>query len=200
MSATRSLPAKPAFPSPPFFRVFQHNPPIGEIQTEALPTARPSWRWGYGDVGLQGPELKPVFRRLSRSQPAVDRRNALVMKDAARKAGTGACRRETSRKALTFASFGNTSIETGITEREMATTVTVKGQVTLPKAVREAAGIRPGDRVSVRVRPEGGVIVEAEASVKFEDAYRARLEDMSRRRPIRGVSTEDVMRMTRGDD
>jgi AbrB family looped-hinge helix DNA binding protein len=82
----------------------------------------------------------------------------------------------------------------------MATTVTVKGQVTLPKAVREAAGIRPGDRVSVRVRPEGGVIVEAEAPVKVEDAYRARLEDMSRRRPIRGVSTEDVMRMTRGDD
>jgi len=31
----------------------------------------------------------------------------------------------------------------------MATTVTVKGQITLPKAVREAAGIRPGDRVIV---------------------------------------------------
>ncbi|HLJ72791.1 MAG TPA: AbrB/MazE/SpoVT family DNA-binding domain-containing protein [Roseiarcus sp.] len=32
----------------------------------------------------------------------------------------------------------------------MATIVTVKGQVTLPKAAREAAGFRPGDRVVVR--------------------------------------------------
>jgi AbrB family looped-hinge helix DNA binding protein len=80
---------------------------------------------------------------------------------------------------------------------ELATNVTVKGQVTLPKAVREAVGIRPGDRVNVRVRPEGGVIVEAEAAVKNEQAYASRLEEMSRRRPIRCLSTEDFMRMRR---
>ena len=86
------------------------------------------------------------------------------------------------------------------TEGDLATTnVTVKGQVTLPKAVRDAAGIRPGDRVNVRVRPEGGVIIEAEAAAKSAEAYMSRLEEMSRRRPIRGLSTEDIMRMTRGD-
>jgi antitoxin PrlF len=88
----------------------------------------------------------------------------------------------------------------GITENELATNVTVKGQVTLPKAVREAARIRPGDRVEVRVRPEGGVIIEAVAALKSEQAYNSRLEEMSRRQPIRGLSTEDVMRMTRGED
>ena len=88
----------------------------------------------------------------------------------------------------------------GITESELATNVTVKGQVTLPKAVREAAGIRPGDRVNVRARPEGGVIIEAEAAVKTAEAYMSRLEDMSRRQPIRGFSTEEIMRMTRGED
>ena len=82
----------------------------------------------------------------------------------------------------------------------MASNVTVKGQVTLPKAVREAAGIRPGDRVNVRARPEGGVIIEAEAAVKDQQAYARRLEDMSRRKPMRGVSTEEIMAMTRGED
>ncbi len=88
-----------------------------------------------------------------------------------------------------------------ITEIQLTTKVTVKGQVTLPKAVREAAGIRPGDRVNVRVRPEGGVIIEAEAAVKSAEAYMNGLKDMSRRRPFRGFSsTEEVMRMTRGED
>ena len=82
----------------------------------------------------------------------------------------------------------------------MATNVTVKGQVTLPKAVREAAGIRPGDRVNVRARPEGGVIIEAEAAAKSTEAYINGLKDMSRRRPFRGFSTEEIMAMTRGDD
>jgi antitoxin PrlF len=82
----------------------------------------------------------------------------------------------------------------------MATTVTVKGQVTLPKAIREAAGIRPGDRVEVRVRPEGGVIIESETIFDGEAGYRRRLDDMSRRKPLRSLSTEDVMAMTRGED
>ena len=88
----------------------------------------------------------------------------------------------------------------GITESELATNVTVKGQVTLPKAVREAANIRPGDRVNVRARPEGGVIIEAEAAAKSTEAYINVLKDMSRRRPFRGFSTEEIMRMTPGDD
>ena len=82
----------------------------------------------------------------------------------------------------------------------MATNVTVKGQVTLPKAVREAANIRPGDRVNVRVHPEGGVIIEAEVATKTAESYMSRLEDMSRRQPIRRSSTEEIMRMTRGED
>jgi antitoxin PrlF len=87
-----------------------------------------------------------------------------------------------------------------ITEGDLATNVTVKGQVTLPKAAREAARIRPGDRVTVRVRPEGGVIIEAEAAVKSAEAYMDGLKDMSRRRPFRGFSTEEIMRVTRGED
>ena len=82
----------------------------------------------------------------------------------------------------------------------MPTHVTAKGQVTLPKAAPEVAGIRPGDRLTDCVRPEGGAIVEVEAAVENEQAYLSRLEEMSRRRPFRGLSTENIMRMTRGED
>lgn len=82
----------------------------------------------------------------------------------------------------------------------MSTTVTVKGQVTLPKAVREAAGIQPGDRVSVRPRPEGGIVIEAEEKDKAESAYLNKLRSISRRRPVTGITTEELMEMTRGDD
>jgi AbrB family looped-hinge helix DNA binding protein len=82
----------------------------------------------------------------------------------------------------------------------LATTVTVKGQVTLPKAVREAAGIRPGDLVEVRARAEGGVIVERAAHGEDADAYLRALEAVSRRQPIKGASTEEIMTITRGDD
>jgi hypothetical protein len=44
------------------------------------------------------------------------------------------------------------------------------------------------------------VIIETVAALKSEQAYNGRLEEMSRRRPIRGLSTEEVMRITRGED
>jgi antitoxin PrlF len=83
---------------------------------------------------------------------------------------------------------------------KMVVTVTAKGQITLPKALREAAGVRPGASVNVRLRNDGGVIIEAASQPAEEDAYRMRLEDMSRRKPIRGLSTEEIIRMTRGGD
>lgn len=110
------------------------------------------------------------------------------------------CRKPSQDESLTMEGRSITFFVAGITEVELATNVTVKGQVTLPKAVREAANIRPGDRVNVRVRPEGGVIIEAEAAAKSAEAYMNGLKDMSRRRPFRGFSTEEIMAMTRGDD
>jgi antitoxin PrlF len=55
----------------------------------------------------------------------------------------------------------------------MSTTVTVKGQVTLPKKVRDAAGIKPGDKVEVRATASGGVYIEKPGT---DRAYLKKLE------------------------
>jgi AbrB family looped-hinge helix DNA binding protein len=41
-------------------------------------------------------------------------------------------------------------------------TMTSKGQITVPKEIREALGVRPGDRLAFRARDDGSVVVEAE--------------------------------------
>ena len=41
-------------------------------------------------------------------------------------------------------------------------TVTSKGQITIPKIVRDELGLRAGDRVAFRVLDDGRVVVEPE--------------------------------------
>lgn len=43
-----------------------------------------------------------------------------------------------------------------------AAKLTSKGQITVPKAVREALGISPGDRIAFRLKDNGTVVIEAE--------------------------------------
>jgi AbrB family looped-hinge helix DNA binding protein len=78
----------------------------------------------------------------------------------------------------------------------MATTVTIKGQVTLPKEIREAVGIRPGDRVEVRATASGGVMIEKAGTA---NAYEERLRALAKRRLIRGITTDEIMEMSRGE-
>jgi antitoxin PrlF len=78
----------------------------------------------------------------------------------------------------------------------MTTTVTVKGQVTLPKRVRDASGIAPGDRVDVRATASGAVIIEKAGTVSN---YREKLYALAKRRIIRGTSADELMEVTRGE-
>jgi antitoxin PrlF len=78
----------------------------------------------------------------------------------------------------------------------MPTTVTVKGQVTIPKEIREAAGIRPGDRVEVRATASGAVIVEKPDT---RGSYRERLYALANERLIKDMTTDEFMELTRGE-
>lgn len=77
------------------------------------------------------------------------------------------------------------------------TTVTIKGQVTIPKAIRDATGISPGDRVEVEAAASGGVSI---TKPRTASAYRKRLLALAKRRVIRdGMTTDEYMELMRGE-
>lgn len=107
-------------------------------------------------------------------------------------------------KALTSNLEGHTLVPQFYQGPAMATRMTVKGQVTLPKAVRDA-GIRPGDRVTVRALPEGGVVVERESAPDETTAFLACLEEIAERKPMKdgpfgANTTDEIMKALRGED
>ena len=81
----------------------------------------------------------------------------------------------------------------------MAHQVTVKGQVTIPKRVREHLGIQPGSGVEFEVGPQGEVLLrKAEKPSK-------RKRPLSRFAALRGtrksgMTTDELMSLLRGYD
>jgi antitoxin PrlF len=78
----------------------------------------------------------------------------------------------------------------------MTTNITVKGQVTLPKKVRDEVGLKPGDKVEVRATASGGVYIEKPGA---QEAYKASLYELAERRLIRGITTDELTEMSRGE-
>src|SRR6266446_10996122 len=89
-------------------------------------------------------------------------------------------------RALTVPNWGITFWARRNTEITMTTTITVKGQVTLPKKVRDAVGLKPGDKVEVRATASGGVYIEKPGA---QEAYKADLYALAERRLIRDITT-----------
>jgi AbrB family looped-hinge helix DNA binding protein len=76
----------------------------------------------------------------------------------------------------------------------MSSTVTRKGQVTIPKPVRDLLGIRPGTEVSFDLAPDGRVVLTtlvprpATTYGRFRGAAGP------------GMTTDEIMALTRGED
>jgi AbrB family looped-hinge helix DNA binding protein len=78
----------------------------------------------------------------------------------------------------------------------MASTLTTKGQVTIPKQIRDRLGIGPGSAVAFEVAPDGRVILSrADRTMP----PRSRFERV-RGRATAGLSTDQIMALTRGED
>ena len=81
----------------------------------------------------------------------------------------------------------------------MATTVTSKGQVTIPKSVRDLLGIVPGTAVDFDLTPDGQVVLR-----KTSQGRPRGRPPRSRFAPLRGVATvkmttDEILALTRGD-
>jgi AbrB family looped-hinge helix DNA binding protein len=77
----------------------------------------------------------------------------------------------------------------------MATTVTSKGQVTVPKAVRDYLGIKPGSAVTFERLVTGEIVLRAaKAYKKRRGSVFAKL----RGRATVRMKTEEILALTRG--
>lgn len=75
--------------------------------------------------------------------------------------------------------------------------VTEKGQVTIPKELRDQFGLGAGSEVDFRPHPDGLLL----SKVADKDRGRGRrLVERLRGRGDVELSTEDIMALTRGDD
>jgi antitoxin PrlF len=76
----------------------------------------------------------------------------------------------------------------------MSTTVTSKGQVTIPKSVREFLGIGPGTKVDFRRASDGTIVLARED----QERPVSRFEKL-RGHAAKGLDTDAIMALTRGD-
>lgn len=79
----------------------------------------------------------------------------------------------------------------------MATTVTRKGQVTVPKRIRDALGINPGMQVAFEVNTDGEVVLR-KASRTPRKFKRDRFDAARGRADIK-YRTDDLMALLRGE-
>lgn len=77
----------------------------------------------------------------------------------------------------------------------MSTTLTRKGQITIPKPVRDLLGLEPGSAVDFKVTEDGQVLLSPAEARKPASRFAA----------LRGaatvkMSTDEIMALTRGED
>jgi AbrB family looped-hinge helix DNA binding protein len=83
----------------------------------------------------------------------------------------------------------------------MESAITSKGQATIPKAVREHLGLKPGDRVKFFVHPDGTVVLLPKLPVTalrgiMKTRRHATIEQMNE--AIASQASESVVRRRRG--
>lgn len=77
----------------------------------------------------------------------------------------------------------------------MSYAVTSKGQVTIPKRVRESLGIQPGEAVDFRMNDRGETVIEKAGVDEPVESRFAKLRGAWKG----GMTTDEIMALTRGE-
>jgi AbrB family looped-hinge helix DNA binding protein len=89
--------------------------------------------------------------------------------------------------------LGITIEDFGITMANM-TKMTTKGQVTIPKRLRNHLGLKPGSNIDFELAEDGRVFLKTHPEVP--ESRFARLRGSAKP----GMTTDELMRLTRGED
>ncbi|MBV8118668.1 MAG: AbrB/MazE/SpoVT family DNA-binding domain-containing protein [Alphaproteobacteria bacterium] len=74
------------------------------------------------------------------------------------------------------------------------TKMTAKGQVTIPKRLRDHLGLKPGSEVKFEFRDDGEVVIKSETGKR-----KGRFDDLVGSTKF-GMTTDELMRQLRGSD
>ena len=74
------------------------------------------------------------------------------------------------------------------------TTLTSKGQVTIPKPVRDRLGVKPGDEVAFEMAQDGRVTIAKAGSKPKRSRFATLLGHAGK-----GMTTDQIMALTRGE-
>ena len=81
-----------------------------------------------------------------------------------------------------------------------SSTLTTKGQVTIPKRLRDYLGLSPGDKVGFEYTGDGAVCIVAPRRPAARKARRASRFSALRGTRNTGMSTDEIMNQLRGYD
>jgi antitoxin PrlF len=118
-----------------------------------------------------------------------------VLKDAEASPAASKLNGQTRFARLVNSSAGQYLAEKGCyADRTMATTVTAKGQVTIPKQVRDLLGLVPGSKIDFHRAADGSIVLERVGKGRPASRF-----EKLRGHAGEGLDTGAIMALTRGE-